>query len=135
MDRHEGNDAIRPSFAERRSVRQAIAAGRPVYDPRLKPYALQRLKRAKSKFQGLQSGSGASPRRRNLTSILIAVIGLFVLLSGLSPPNTVKIVIGAVDLGLGVAFLLLQAIVNRSLSRLIDVTSRAERIQAGNAEQ
>src|SRR5215469_5313463 len=132
MDQHKGNDERRPTIAERRSVRRAIARGRLVTAVHLRPYAVQRIRYATNKFEDIQRRLEGSRRRRRLLLALLSALGLAVLLSGLSPHNTVRIVIGSCCVALGIAFLLLQPLADREVKRLLEDAARAKRIQEEN---
>ena len=126
---------MRPTFADRRSVRRAVAQGRPVSERHLKPYAFRRIRYARNKFQNIQRGLEASRRRQRLTYVALTAIGFAVLLSGLSPLSTIRVVVGACCVGLGITFLLLQPLADRGVKRLLEDVSRAERIQRENTEK
>ena len=122
------DDSGKISAAERREVRRAIAEGRPVSDPRLRACANSRTGEAAKTFRRVQENL-EGPSRRRLILIILLVIGLAVLLSGLSPANTPRIVIGAVDMGLAAILLLLEPVARRGARRLTAKAARAKRLQ------
>lgn len=112
-----------------------MAAGRPVSDPRLRRYALRRIRYARDKFLNLQDTLAGDRRRRRFVLLIMIGLGLSVLLSGLSPLNTVTVAIGASDVGLGIFFILLEPLAGYVLRWLIGGAARAERIQIGNPDK
>jgi hypothetical protein len=62
-------------------------------------------------------------------------LGLALLLSGLSNPDAVSMVVGASDIVLGICFILLEPVAEYSLGRLLGSAERAERAQMEDPDQ
>lgn len=121
----------RLSAADRRTVRKAIAEGRPVTDPRLEPYAVARIRKAKVYSERMGRKFESTARRRRIPFLVMAVLGAAVLWTGLKSFNAVNVAIGIADLVLAISFLMLEPFAKRSAQRLITKTTHADRVQAG----
>ncbi len=132
MNRHEG-DGARLSFNERLAISHAIREGSPIPDPVRRRYALRRIQEARIKFHRLQTTFEANRKLGRFSFWLMIAVGAAVLLSGLSPMNTMRVVIGAADVGLGAIFLLLWAFVGNGLNRLTESAHDKEEIYSQNS--
>ena len=131
MIQRKGNDTARLSFAERRSVRRAIAKGRPVDDPRLRRYALRRIRFASQKFQGLQRRI-PSRRRQIVNALIIIIIGLAVMTEA-GPLRAFRVVVGAIMTGIGVMLLSFVPLAGRGSKRLVEGAARKEQVYKENS--
>ena len=126
MNQHKGNDATQLSFAERRSVRRAIAKGRPIDDRRLRRYALRRIRYAGQKFQDIRRRI-PSRRRQIVIALIIMILGFAVMMAA-GPLRTFRVVLGAITIGIGVMLLLFVPLAGRASKRLVAGVARKEHI-------
>ena len=124
MNQHKGNDTTRVSFAERRSIRRAIAKGRPIDDRRLRRYALRRIRFANQKFQDIQRRI-PSRRRQIVIALIITILGLAVMIAA-GPLRTFRVVLGAITIGVGVMLLFFVPLARRASKRLVEGVARKE---------